>query len=50
MTWLWSAAGRPGSGRRRDPRDVPIGLIKKRLKAIGHLVPQQDSLQSAKGE
>lgn len=36
--------------RRRDPRDVPIDLIKKRLTAIGHLVPQQDSLPSAKGK
>ena len=27
-----------------------VDLIKKRLMAIGHLVPQQDSLPSAKGQ
>ena len=27
--------------RRCDPRDVPIDLIKKRLTAIGHLVPRR---------
>lgn len=36
--------------RRCDPRDVPLDLVKKRLTGIGHLVPQQDTLQSAPGK
>ena len=27
--------------KRRDPRDIPIDLIKKRLTDIGHIVPRQ---------
>ena len=38
------AAGRAvssdhGAKQRRDPRDVSLDLVKKRLAGIGHLVP-----------